>query len=256
MGDLTIAKALIEAAADAGVDFVKFQSWRAEKLRKDFPDYAFHYNRHKKTELTDEDHHQLIEWCEEAGVTFLTTCFDLDRVEFLASLGLKTIKVASPDCGSRGLLEKLICYFDHLVISTGMSTEDEILKMMGIVRGHRVTILHCVSEYPTPLHRVNLKRMTWIQEQGFSAGFSDHSLGTEAGRLAIAMGAEILEKHFTLSRKLPGHDQAMSTNPEEFAELVQWTKLAEEMKGDGKHELTPQESELRTIYRGKWGNNR
>jgi sialic acid synthase SpsE len=197
-----------------------------------------------------------MQWCDQYKIGFLTTCFDLNRVEFLASLGLKTIKVGSPDCNSFRLLEKLMKHFDHLIISTGMSTDDEVKEMINFVKGHKVTVLHCVSLYPTPLEKVNLERMNWLRTFGLPVGFSDHSLGTEAGKLAIAMGAEILEKHFTLSRNLPGKDQAMSTLPEEFAELVEWAKLVEKMRGVAHPGLSDSEIELRKVYIGKWGDNR
>jgi len=256
MGDMELARKMIKSAAEAGVGTVKFQSWQARKLRKDFPDYESHYRRHMKTELSDDNHRQLIQWCKEFKVEFLTTCFDLDRVEFLASLGLKTIKVASSDCTSFTLLKKLMEHFEHLIVSIGMSTDEEVKQMIHFLRNHKVTVLHCVSIYPTPLGLVNLERMNWIRSLGVLAGFSDHSLGTEAGKLAISMGAEILEKHLTLDRNLPGKDQPMSTLPEEFKELVEFAKLAEKLKGTAHPELSSIQKEMREVYIGKWGGNR
>jgi len=256
MGDMAVAEALVRAAAEAGVDTVKFQSWRADRLRPDFPDYEAAYRRHRRTELSDEDHRRLIGLCRDCGVEFLTTCFDLGRVDFLAGLGLRSIKVASPDSTSFRLLDRLLERFEHVIISTGMTPDEELDRLLDHVRGRNVTILHCVSLYPTPPERVNLERMLRIREQGFRAGFSDHSLGTEAGRLAIALGAEILEKHITLSRRLPGKDQAISTTPEEFRELADWARTVERLRGTAQPGLSPAEEELRRIYVGKWGDNR
>lgn len=256
MGNIAIAKAMVCAAADAGVDIVKFQSWQARKLRPDFPDYQANFARHSATELSDEDHHYLVELCREKGVEFLTTCFDLERVDFLAGLGLKSIKVASPDCASIRLLDRLMEKFEHIIISTGMATDEEVQRMIEHTRAHKVTVLHCVSLYPTPLERVNLERMNWLKSLGVSVGFSDHSLGVEASILAIGMGAEIVEKHFTLSRNLPGKDQAMSSTPEEFARLVEWAVLAEKMRGEPHPGMSDEEMRLRALYVGKWGDNR
>lgn len=256
MGDMKTAKLLIKAASEAGVDVVKFQSWQADKLRKNFTDYKYHYTRHKKAELSDKNHKQLIKWCKEYNVEFLTTCFDIGRVEFLSSLGLKTIKVASPDCSSFRLLEKLMKYFKHIIISTGMSTDKEVEAMITFTKGHKVTVLHCVSLYPTPLDKINLERMKWLQSFGVPVGFSDHSLGTEASKLAIAIGATIIEKHLTLSRDLPGKDQKMSTLPKEFKEIAEWARKVEIMKGKAHPVLSKEEKKLRKIYIGKWGDNR
>jgi len=256
MGSKAVAEAMIQAAAAAGVDLVKFQSWQARKLRPDFPDYDQTFRRHQTTELSDKDHWFLVERCRQCGVKFLTTCFDLDRVDFLAGLGLDTIKVASPDCGSLRLLDRLMEKFEHLIISTGMTPDSEVEHMIAHTRGHRVTVLHCVSLYPTPPDRVNLARMNWLKSLGVPVGFSDHTLGVEAGMLAISMGASMVEKHFTLSRSLPGKDQAISGTPEEFARLVTWANLVETMTGVPRPRLSEDELRLREIYVGKWGDNR
>jgi N,N'-diacetyllegionaminate synthase len=255
MGDMAIAQSIIKEAAHAGVDIVKFQSWQADRLRHDFPDYENTYQRHKKTELSDDDHRTLIDICNQYGVEFLTTCFDSTRMDFLCSLGLKTIKVASPDSMSLGMIGRLIDKFEHVIISTGMTSDVELKKLVQYVKGKNVTLLHCVSLYPTPIENVNLERMLWIRSMGVDTGFSDHSLGVTAGMFAISLGASILEKHITLSRSLPGKDQAMSTTPDEFKQICEWADCVEKMKGTAQHELSREEEYLQKIYRGKWGNN-
>lgn len=256
LGDMQLAETMIRAAAEAGADVVKCQSWQARKLRKNFPNYDATYERHRNTELSDEDHERLIEACRRCGVEFLTTCFDVERVDFLAGLGLKTVKVASPDCASWTLLDRLMEKFEHLIISTGMSTDEEVLAMVERTRGHRVTVLHCVSLYPTPPERVNLSRMVWLRSLGVPAGFSDHTLGTEAAKLAVALGAEVVEKHFTTSRTLPGKDQAVSCEPAEFTEIRRWAEAVERMRGVSSPGLSPEETAMRELYVGKWGDNR
>jgi sialic acid synthase SpsE len=258
MGDIELAKQMIQKAAAVGVDCVKVQSWRADKLSKSFKgDYQSTYERHKKTQLSDENHFELMDWCKKNHVEFLTTCFDIDRIEFLVSLGLKTIKVASSDCASTTLLKQLMDHFDTILVSTGMTTADEIQKTIRLLEGHNYVMLHCMSIYPTPLNKCNLKRINWLKAQGVQrVGFSDHSLGVEAATAAMTMGIEIIEKHLTLDRTLPGKDQQMSTTPDEFAKICQWRDLCIEMSGDEKPPLSEEEMNLRTIYIGKWGDNK
>lgn len=253
-----LAKQMIQKAAEAGVDCIKVQSWRADKLNKDFKgDYKSTYERHKKTELTDEDHFELIDCCKKNNVDFLTTCFDLSRIDFLASLGLKSIKVASSDCSSKKLIKKLMLHFKTIIISTGMSTEEEIKDTIKLLGDHDHIILHCVSLYPTPLINCNLNRINWLREQGAKrVGFSDHSIGIEASVAAMSMGIEILEKHLTLDRTTPGKDQKMSTTADEFMKICQWRDLCVNMLGQYNPSLSEEELNVRKIYIGKWGNNK
>lgn len=258
MGDIVMARRMIEKAAESGVDIVKVQSWKVDHLNKDFNgNYKETYERHKKTELSDEDHYDLIDCCQKNRVEFLTTCFDLDRVEFLASLGLKAIKVASPDCASKNLLKNLMDKFETLFISTGMTTSEEIVETIKYLGSHDYIMLHCVSIYPTPLNKYNLNRINWLRNHGVKrVGFSDHSLGVEASMAAMTMGVEVIEKHLTLDRTLPGKDQAMSTTPEEFAKICLWRDLCMKMLGEESPALSEEEIKLRDIYIGKWGNNK
>jgi sialic acid synthase SpsE len=255
LGQLDLAKAMVDAAVQSGCDTVKFQSWRPEKLSRSFPDYEATFVRHSRTQLTDEAHRELLAYCKDKGVRFLTTCFDLDRADFLASLGLEEIKVASPDCTSSTLIKRLMERFPRLIISTGMTEDKDVLRTIDLTRGHDVVFLHCMSLYPTPRERVNLARMRWLREQGVRVGFSDHTMGVEAAMLAIAEGAEIVEKHFTLSRGLPGKDQTVSGEPDEFTALAGWIAAVGEMTGTPHPGLSPEEQRLRQLYVGKWGNN-
>jgi len=257
MGDIGLAKLMIQKAAAAGVDCVKVQSWQADKLSKSFKgDYISTYERHKKTQLSDENHFELIGWCKKNNIEFLTTCFDIDRIDFLASLGLKTIKVASSDCTSTTLLKKLMNNFETILVSTGMTHSEEIRKTIKLLKGHDFIMLHCMSIYPTPLNQCNLNRINWLKKQGVKrVGFSDHSLGIEATMAAMTMGIEIIEKHLTLDRTLLGKDQQMSTTPDEFAKICQWRDLCQQMLGDENPSLSEDEINLRSIYVGKWGDN-
>jgi sialic acid synthase SpsE len=252
-GDMELAVRMIEAAAASGAHWVKFQSWRADTLREGsaHPSYGWY----QQAQLSDDDHRRLIAACESNGVHFLTTCFDLQRVSFLASLGLTTIKVASPDLASHQLLAELRSHFDHLIVSTGMSYDTEVQATAALLKDTSFTFMHCVSLYPTPLEAVNMERMDWLRTFTPSVGFSDHTQGTEAPMLAIARGAAFVEKHFTLSRYLPGKDQVISCEPHEFRRIADYAALAEQMMGTPHPPLSETEQNLRTAYIGKWGNN-
>ncbi|MFP4586329.1 MAG: N-acetylneuraminate synthase family protein [Desulfococcaceae bacterium] len=253
-GDMALAERMIAAAAQAGADWVKFQSWRAETLPADYPaeDVAYY----EKCGLSDEDHHRLIRACADNGVRFLTTCFDRGRVDFLSNLDLDAIKVASPDLGGRSLLRDLRSRFPRLIVSTGMAHDEEVFQAAETLAGADYTFLHCVSLYPTPPERVNMARMDWLRTFTPSVGFSDHTLGTEAAKLAIARGADFVEKHFTISRDLPGRDQAVSAEPDEIKEIADYAKAVAERMGTAHPGLTDTERELRGRYIGKWGDNR
>lgn len=255
MGDMQVIEAMIRNLADHGVDVVKTQSWRADNLRKDFPDYDMNYRYYKQHELSDEDHFKIKEFCDHYGIQMLTTCFDVDRVDFLASLGLATIKVASSDMAGYRMIRRLLDRFEEVIISTGAATECELERTMEICRGGNAVFLHCMAYYPCPLEKVNMERMLFLKEKGFRAGYSDHTLGTEAGKYAICLGAEYVEKHFTLNRCLPGRDQKMSATIEELSDLVLWANLVESMRGASDAPLSDVEIKFRNNYVGKWGDN-
>lgn len=257
-GDIQVAKKMIDKAKEAGVDIIKTQSWQAKKLSKNFKgDFKSAFERHQKTELSNEDHKELIKYCKNKQIEYLTTIFDLERVDFIKSLGLKKIKVASSDCASTKLLKKLKDNFETIYLSTGMSTAKEIINTINLLQEHDYVILHCVSIYPTPLDKSNLNKINWLKKNGArKVGFSDHSLGTDASIAAMSMGVEIIEKHLTLDRNLPGKDQAMSTEPHEFKKMSDWRNLVEKMMGEEQPTLSRSEKTMREIYIGKWGNNR
>lgn len=252
LGDVGRALEMVDAAAELGCDYIKFQSWQAKNLRPDDPGLAFHQQR----ELSDEAHWKLVDRCITRGIHFLTTCFDADRIPFLQSLGLKTIKIASPDCGAYPFLRKVREAFDEVIASTGMSYDVEVAGCARALQGGSFCLCHCVSIYPTPADQVNLARMDWLRQFSPRVGYSDHSLGTAAGKLAIARGAVYLEKHFTLERNLQDPFSAMSGTPDEFRELVEYAREVEQLLGQAQRELTPVEEEARSVWIDRRGRNR
>ena len=255
LGIKEVIESMIFALSDCGVDIVKTQSWRSSKLRKDLDNYSENLKYYDRHQLKDSDQENLINLCKKRNIGYLTTCFDIDKINDLKELGLKTVKIASPDANSYKMIESAIENFEEVIISTGATTNSELNKIMKISEGHNVILFHCMTIYPCPLDLVNMDRMLHIRDSGFRFGYSDHTLGTEAAMMAISLGAEFIEKHFTLNRYLPGRDQKMSSTIQDFKKLVEWSKTVESMSGSAKRELTNEELTFRKNYYGKWGNN-
>ncbi len=233
MGDMRIAEAMVKAAASAGVDVCKFQAYSADKLNPAWPDYEQAKEYYRKHEFGREQLATLKRCCEDNHVGFLVTAFDLDAADTIAKLGCDTVKVASPDAGNWVLIDRCLDKFRHVIISVGMATPDEFTRLTQFITyanlHERITVLHCTSLYPLPLEKVGMSRMLQLKDMGIGYGYSDHSLETDSAKLAIALGAHYVERHMTLSRSLPGKDQAMSTTPEEFAEIVRWRNAVDTM---------------------------
>lgn len=237
-GSITMAKKMIDVAADAGVDYVKFQTFKASNLVTKFAtraDYQqqnmedndnLQYTMLKQLELLPEQHIELIEYCKVKGVKFFSTAFDFDSVDFLASLHLGLWKIPSGEITNYPYLKKIASFHEPVILSTGMSTLEEIEAAMGVLIGNglqkeQITVLHCNTEYPTPMCDVNLSAMSEMRRQlAVSIGYSDHTQGIEVPIAAVALGAEVIEKHFTLDRNLPGPDHKASLEPLELKAMV------------------------------------
>jgi len=262
-GDIELAKKMIKAAAETGVDIVKFQSWQSKNVNNNDPDKK----RYESLELSDEAHYILKEECEKNGVEFLTTCYDADRIEFLRKLGLKKIKVASTDLKHFNFLKKLRENFEEVIVSSGMSTEEEIKKAIDVLRGGKYTIMHCVSVYPCPLEKANMSKLIWLKKNTNSIGYSDHTQGIEASVFSMGMGVEYIEKHFTINRNMkqaahttgkglqPITTHSIADEPEIFKELCQWRDKYEIALGKGSLDLLPEEKLTREKYTGRLGRN-
>ena len=263
-GDMNTAKSLIDVAAKAGVDYVKFQSFKASKLVSPKAKKAAYqindkgdeddsqYSMLKKLELSHEDHLELIDYCNGKNIKFFSTAFDTDSVHYLSSLGLDLFKIPSGEITNFPFLRAVAETSKSVILSTGMSTTKEIedalhvLEKFGLTR-KEIMILHCNTEYPTPMKDVNLKAMLTIGDTfGVRVGYSDHTLGIEVPTAAVAMGATVIEKHFTLDKKLPGPDHAASLEPDELIAMVKAIKNIEAaISGSGTKE--PSESEMKNI---------
>ena len=236
-GDIAKAKALIDKGAEAGVDYVKFQTFKAGNLvtkqakraayqYKNTQDNDSQYEMLKKLELSQKDHQELIDYCTQKGVKFLSTGFDFESLEFLAGLGITIAKIPSGDITNLPYLRKVATLFPEVILSTGMANITEIKDAVKVLTDNgvskdKITVLHCNTEYPTPMEDVNLKAMLHIQQEvGVAIGYSDHTLGIEVPIAAVALGATVIEKHFTLDKTLPGPDHKASLEPEELKTMV------------------------------------
>lgn len=263
-GDIEKAKLLIDAAVEAGVDYVKFQSFVANRLVSKEAKKAQYqsinindgddsqYNMLKNLELSHENHLELMSYCGEKNTQFFSTAFDVEGVNYLNDLGLSFFKIPSGEITNYPYLKAIALCGKPVIMSTGMCTETEITQALDVLIKFgllktQISILHCNTEYPTPMPDVNLKAMQSIQKTfGVNVGYSDHTLGIEVPIAAVALGATIIEKHFTLDRTLPGPDHVASLEPTELKEMVKAIRNIElAMGGDG--EKKPSESEKKNI---------
>jgi len=261
-GSVESAKKLIAAAEEAGADYVKFQTFKAETLVTQNADKAEYQKRLtgadetqfemiKKLELDKKAHEELIDHCKQIDIQFLSTAFDHESIKLLAELNIPLFKIPSGEITNLPYLRHIGKMGKPIIMSTGMSTLDEVQNALNILiesgaGKEQITILHCNTEYPTPMEDVNLKAMITIRDElGVNVGYSDHTLGIEIPIAAVAMGASVIEKHFTLDRALPGPDHAASMEPDELKTMVTTIRNVEKALGNGMKK--PSGSELKNI---------
>ena len=266
-GDMAKARALIDKGAEAGVDYVKFQTFKAGNLvtkqakraayqDRNTQDNDTQYEMLKKLELSQAVHQELIDYCTQKGVKFLSTGFDFESLEFLAGLGITIAKVPSGEITNLPYLRKVATLFPEVILSTGMANITEIKDAVKVLTDNgvskdKITVLHCNTEYPTPMEDVNLKAMLHIQrELGVPVGYSDHTLGIEVPIAAVALGATVIEKHFTLDKSLPGPDHKASLEPDELKAMVSAIRNIEKaIGGSGLKEVSKSEAKNKPIVR-------
>lgn len=290
-GDMSLAKRLIDVAAEAGVDAVKFQSFQANKMVGRSAPKAEYQNRTtdvsesqydmiKKLELSEHDHTVLLEYAEQRGLMFLSSPFDSPSLRLLTErIGLATIKIPSGEITNAPFLLEIARAAERIILSTGMSSLAEVEAALGCLafglvasdtaiprkgdferafasdEGQQalqkcVTLLHCTTEYPAPMIEVNLRAMdTLAQAFQLPVGYSDHTVGIHVSLAAVARGAQVIEKHFTVDRELPGPDHKASLNPNELIQLVQQIRDIEQALGSGIKRPTATEWKNRDIAR-------
>lgn len=267
-GDFETARRMVVAAKKAGADYVKFQTAVPELVISEFAPQAEYQKENtgieesqldmcRKIHLPLSDYKLLKDYCDEVGIGFMSTPFDLTSIELLADLGQDYFKVPSGEITNLPYLRKIAEKGIPVILSTGMSTIGEIEEAIEILTGQHsttpkgfkptlkrsdITVLHCNTQYPTPYHDVNLRAMLTIKnELGVNVGFSDHSLGIEVPIAAAALGAKVIEKHFTLSRSMEGPDHKASLEPDELKAMVEGIRHVEEALGDGRKQVTDSE---------------
>lgn len=249
-GSIENAFKLVDAAVIAGVDYVKFQTFKTSALVSKEAKKAEYqilnekdgdnsqYQMLKKLELSHDQHQQLIRYCSKRGINFFSTAFDPASLQYLNNIGMELVKIPSGEITNLPYLRKAAQLFSKVILSTGMATMKEIEDAVEVFQKHgvrEITILHCNTEYPTPMEDVNLKAMLTIKEKfGVDVGYSDHTLGIEVPIAAVALGASIIEKHFTLDRTMEGPDHAASLEPDELKSMVKAIRNIEKaLSGSG-----------------------
>lgn len=258
-GSLDIAKQLVDAAVDAGVDIIKFQTFKADKLvSKDAKKAEYQkqnigdgddsqYQMLKKLELSESDHQELVAYCHQKGIRFWSTAFDIESIDFLHSLELGLWKIPSGEITNYPFIKKIALLHEPVIMSTGMCDEDDIRNALDVLLKNgltkdQITILHCNTQYPTPMKDVNLKAMLTIKHDFETAvGYSDHTRGIEVPIAAVALGAEVIEKHFTLDRNMAGPDHKASLEPQELKAMVQAIRNIESALGTGIKQVSESE---------------
>ena len=258
-GSIKIAKDLINVAVESGADAVKFQTFKAEKLvsktaekadyqKKTTEALESQFDMLKKLELDVEAHQELLVYCQEKNIMFLSTPFDHDSIDMLSDLGLETFKIPSGEITNFPYLQHIGSLKKQVILSTGMSTLQEVgdaltvLINAGVLK-ENITVLHANTMYPTPMTDVNLNAMLTMQKKfGVAVGYSDHTLGIEVDIAAVALGASIIEKHFTLDRAMSGPDHEASLEPEELKAMVLAIRNIEKALGSYEKKPSPSES--------------
>jgi N-acetylneuraminate synthase len=261
-GDINLAKQLVAAAAAAGADMVKFQTFKALNLVTKTASKAAYQNKTtdetetqfemiRKLELSKADHELLIEECHRHGIGFFSTAFDTDSFDMLVNMGIKQVKIPSGELTNLPLLRYMTRLGLPVILSTGMANMGEIEAALEVIENSGtprslITVLHCTTEYPTPMNEVNLRAMLSIKSAfGVEVGYSDHTPGIEIPIAAVALGAVVIEKHFTLDRNLPGPDHLASLEPKELKAMVDAIRNIELALGDGIKR--PSASEIKNI---------
>lgn len=261
-GDINLAKKLIEIASKAGADYVKFQTFNTESLVSKHAEKAEYqkkvtqanesqYEMIKKLEFDKQTHLELKNCCKNNNIKFLSTAFDLDSIDLLSKIGVDFFKIPSGEITNYPYIRKIARLGKPIVMSTGMANLLEIEQALDVLlhnglKKDAITILHCNTEYPTPMRDVNLKAMLTIKNAfNVNIGYSDHTLGIEIPIAAVALGAAVIEKHFTLDRSLKGPDHKASLEPDELADMVKCIRNIEIALGNGIK--NPSDSELKNI---------
>ena len=265
-GDWDTAMKLIDAASEAGADAIKFQTFKTENLVSRSAQKAEYqkittwktetqFEMLKKLELSEKAHHDLFQYCQQRKIMFMSTPFDIESIDFLNNLGLEIFKIPSGEITNLPYLRKIGKFNKKVILSTGMADLGEIEDALNVLTEsgtpkNNIVVLHCNTEYPTPYEDVNLQAMLTIKEAfKVNVGYSDHTIGIEIPIAAVALGADVIEKHFTLDKNMPGPDHKTSLEPKELKTMVEAIRNIEKALGDGVKKVSASELKNRPIVR-------
>jgi N,N'-diacetyllegionaminate synthase len=229
LGDMNLAKEMILAAKESGATYAKFQTWSVSRLKPGAWDFDGRREIYEKAELTKERHVELIEYCKQVGIEFLSSVFSIKDAELLLELGIQEVKIPSFESRNHELIEYCDRNFKTIFMSTGTSLFKELEQSVKFVKNSELYLLHCVSTYPCKPSMANLPRMERLRSLGFPIGYSDHIEGVESAKIAIGEGATVIEKHFTVDKDLPGRDNKFAVLPDEMKNLTDYIRMREEM---------------------------
>ncbi len=261
-GNMQLARKLIDVASKAGADYVKFQSFDVDHLilrntksaiyqEKNLKKKISQYSMLKRYQLAESNHKHLINHSKKKKIKFLSTAFEEKSLSLLKKYNLDYIKIPSGEITNYPFLKKISKIKKKILISTGMATIDEIKKALKVLRKRKneVTILHCTSDYPANLNDLNLKFIKRLKQFGYDVGYSDHSASVITPSIAVALGCKVIEKHFTLSKKLKGPDHKASLEPKELAKMISYIRDTEKMLGLKKKIITKSEQKTKLLVR-------
>ena len=258
-GDLKLAKQMAKSAQENGATYAKYQTWSVNRLKPGSWDKDGRKQIYEKAELSEQDHIELIKYCDEIGIKFLSSVFSIPDAELLSKLGCKEVKIPSFESRNHELIKYCNKNFNQVFMSTGTSTMDEVGESVRLFTKAKLYLMHCVSSYPCSPSIANIKRMTKMQnidpitnQSIYGVGYSDHIQGVESAKVAIGFGAKVIEKHFTTDNNLPGRDNKFAILPHELANLTSYIKLMDDMLVDHGIDFQECETDSRNNYTGRF----
>ena len=251
-GDMDLAKQMAKAAHENGATYAKYQTWSVDRLKPGSWDEDGRRQIYEKAELTKQDHIELIQYCNEIGIKFLSSVFSIDDAKLLVELGCKEVKIPSFESRNQELIKFCDKNFDTIFMSTGTSKFNEIKLSTLFFNKAKWYLLHCVSSYPCDPSIANLPRMLSLKNLGFEIGYSDHIQGVESAKVAIEFGATVVEKHFTIDNELPGRDNKFAILPRDLANLSSYIHIRKEMLINHGNDFQECELDSRNNYTGRF----
>jgi len=257
LGDMELAKQMIKAAKDSGADYAKFQTWSVDRLKSGEWDTDGRKEIYKNAELSFDDHVNLINYCNKIGIEFLSSVFSIHDANMLLDLDVKKVKIPSFESRNEKLCRFCLDNFDEVFISFGTSTLNEVWRCYSWFspsKNNDVTFMHCVSSYPLKPENANIKRLNHIKERvpGINYGYSDHMEGVDSAKVALEFGVNVIEKHFTIDKNLPGRDNKFACLPEDIRELREYINLREKMLLMNVEDYQLIEEDARQNYTGRF----